>query len=221
MSPVSAIAVIGISVIPATLMQDGQQQGSFSAMRPFMAGMYAIPLAIGVWWLVYFNRRDIKSAFAAPYEPGGPPLRPLSISIIGWMSVVGGAFSIPLALTQVPAFVAGFVVTGWAAALIYVGFGAVSLYLGWAVLKLRELGRRLMIAWYGLAIAHAVYMSLVPSVRVRLADMQRAMPFLAPATAPDFQSSMMIAMMLFGVAVGAVIIWFLVKERSRFSSSPS
>jgi hypothetical protein len=114
-------------------------------------------------------------------------------------------------------FLAGFVITGGTAGLIYAGVGVISLYLGWSVLKLKELGRRLMIGWYGLTMVHAAYVSLVPGVRAAFADAQRAMPFQPPAATAIDVVPMTIVFVAFGVILGAVAIWFLVKERPRFS----
>lgn len=219
LSALSALLVVVMLVMPTPKLPDAQQGAAFELMRPILAGVYAVPLAIGVWWLIYFNLSGIKAVFAMPDQPGGAPQRPLMISVIGWFSVLGGVIVVPLALMRMPAFLAGFVITGWAASLVYAAFAAIGLSLGWAVLRLKEAGRRAMIVWYGLTIVQTLYVSLVPGVRARLLEVQKAMPLpvAAGATPAPDMSAVVIGSMLAGVLVGAGAIWFLVKERSRFT----
>lgn len=69
--------------------------------------------ALGVWWLVFFNRRNVKAQFLEKAEAATPRRGPLSITIIAWLLVVGG-LSLPFQLLfSYPTIMFGFVLRGW------------------------------------------------------------------------------------------------------------
>jgi hypothetical protein len=222
MTAMSAFSVAMMLLIPSVATSTGQSVAPLDAMRPFLVVFYGIPLAIGVWWLFYFNRASTRAAFAAPDVPGAPdaaPSRPLSISIVGWMSVVGGAVMLANVLGGLPAFVGGLVLTGWPARFANLAMAAIAIALGWSVLKLNETGRRLMIAWHVLIVGHALYVTLLPGMGDRMAAAQRAMRLPQPTgpTADAMRQPAMVAVLVaFSAVFAAVVIWFLVRERAHF-----
>ena len=93
--------VIGIPIV--LLMPFGQmpnapavEQGVFSLVRVFLIIVYGVPLAIGVWWLILFNRKNIKAKFAgaapsASLTEEARPRCPLAITVLGWFFVGSAA----------------------------------------------------------------------------------------------------------------------------------
>jgi hypothetical protein len=218
---ISALSAITAALVPLVA---AQHQG----MRPLYVGVYLLPLGIGAWWLVYFTRPGTKAAFGldraaagaafgGPSEPG-PPRRPLGLAVLGWLWIVGAALSLLLAAAGWPAFVAGHMITGWSAALVYLVFGAIGLYLGRGLLKLSERARQLAIVWFGLTIAHTLYVLLTPGGRMGLAQMQRALPLAGQADAALVLTQMAIQTTFFGLAIPAAVIWMLIRYRSAFSA---
>jgi hypothetical protein len=102
-----------------------------------VVAIYSLPIAIGAWWLIYFNRTRVKSAFLEGYVAASERRRPLSIAVIAWHAIAFGVFTAPFAVSAWPAFVFGIVVTGWAARFIFITFGAIEIALGIGLLKLK------------------------------------------------------------------------------------
>jgi hypothetical protein len=84
-----------------------------AARRVVLAG-YAVPTAIGIWWLILFTRPGMKERFTAG-RPAEPSAVPVSIAVIGWFLLLGGltslalwyvglTFSNGLIITLVPSF---------------------------------------------------------------------------------------------------------------------
>ena len=215
---ISAISAIAALVMPASPGADAQRAAALAWVGPLVAALYMVPLGIGVWWLVYFNRPRARAAFQGAREPGMPPRRPLSISIFGWLGIFGGAMSLLGAALRWPVLVGHHVATGWSAVLVFLVFAGVNLYLGWGLLRLSERARRLSIVWSALTMAHTLYVTLAPGAWARMAEVQRALPFPVPAETPIEPAQLTVPFTLLGVVVGAVFIWILVRARPAFSS---
>lgn len=216
MTVVSLFTGVTMALAP---MPPGMDPGTMRMIRPMMVVMYAAPFAIGIWWLVQFNTKATKDAFAGIVAPGDGPVRPLSISIIGWWSVVGGVCCVIPAVMQLPAFVAGAIVTGWGATLLYAALAAVNLYIGRGLLALRERARILAIAFYGLGLVNIAVLVLVPGSYERLLEYQRT---LMPATAQqppfDLGSVWFHIIQVMSLLLVLVTIGFLVRRKQAFAA---
>jgi hypothetical protein len=182
--------------------------------RRTMAAMFGIPLVIGVWWLFQFNTQSTKAAFASPIAEPAPP-RPLSISVIAWSCIFGGATCLVPLFTRTPAFLFGMIFNGFRAGVIYAFFGALSLYVGKGLLDLRERARILAIAWIGLSFFHGALVTLVPSMRERMLELQRTLEPNQPNPIP-FEGMVMYVVLAFGAVVAGTAIWFLIRNRAAF-----
>ena len=183
-------------------------------VRLAMAAMFGIPLAIAVWWLIQFNSQSTKAAFASPIvEPASP--RPLSITVIAWVSIVGVASCVFAILTRTPAFWFGMTFVGWSAGLIYAVFGALQLYIGKGLLDLRERARILAIGWFGLSFVQLAAVSLVPSLQQRTLEFPQTMEPNQPNPIP-FEGMVMYVVLAFGGIAAGTAIWFLIRNRAAF-----
>ena len=184
--------------------------------RPTMAAMFGIPLVIAVWWLFQFNTKSTKAAFASHVtEPASP--RPLSIAVIAWTCIVGGATCLVPLLVRSPAFLFGMNFNGWSAGLIYAIFGALQLYIGKGLLDLRERARILAIVWFGLSFVQLSVVTLVPSLRQQMLELQRTLEPNQPNPVPFDQVIVMYYVVLaFGAIVAGSAIWFLIRNRAAF-----
>src|SRR5450759_57572 len=193
-------------------------------VRRTMAAMFGIPLAIAVWWLIQFNTPSTKAAFASPIAGPASP-RPLSITIIAWASIVGVAPCLFAILTRTPAFLFGAIFNGWIAGVIYAFFGALSLYIGKGLLDLRERARVLAIGWFGFGFVHLSLVTLVPSLRQRMPELQRAVVHNQPnpiAFPIAFDQGMLMNVIFaFSAIVAASAIWFLIRNRAAFVRAES
>jgi len=186
--------------------------GSF---RLIMGAMFGIPVAIAIWWLIQFNTPSTKAAFASPLAETESPT-PLSITIIGWMYLLGGGSCLLLILLRQPAFLFGAIFNGWTAGVFYAFMGALSLYIGKGLLDLRERVRILAIAWFGFWFVHVSLVSLVPSLRQRMFDLQRGLEPNRPNPIPFDQGMFTNMMVAFSAVFVVTAIWFLVRDRAAF-----
>ena len=194
--------------------------GTGQIFRTSMVVGFGTPLAIAVWWLIQFNAKSTKAAFASPVPEAVSP-RPLSISIIGWTAIVGGVGCLLWIPIRLPAFLFGATFNGWAAGIIYGLFGALSLYIGKGLLDLRERARRLAIGWFVFGFVHMCVVTLVPSVRQRMFAMQRTLELNQQNPMPMDQTVLMYFTLAFGVIAGGTAIWFLVRNRAAFVRTDS
>jgi hypothetical protein len=151
---------------PAFIMQ---------AAMIIMSAINSFTLAIGIWWLIYFNLHKVKAAFvppamlptllpdgtpdgillpyaAPPPAPSYFPPAPTAITIMGWFLLVSALCCLLVMLIPFPGFFLGFIATGIGKDLLYLAFAALAAYSGWGLLHLRESGRRVAIAYLCLGI---------------------------------------------------------------------
>jgi hypothetical protein len=216
----AACSLFGLLVTTTIPMPPEVTRGTQQGFRLTMAFVYGIPLAIAVWWLIQFNKQSTKAAFASPLaEPA--TRRPMSITVIAWMSIVGGVSCFFPLLSRTPAFLFGAILNGWAASVVYACFAALSLYIGKGLLELREEARVLGIGWFAFSLVHTSLITLVPPLRERMYDLQRTLVQNQPTAMPLYQGMMTTVILVFAVIVSAGSIWFLVRNRAAFARAES
>jgi hypothetical protein len=216
LAAVSAFSLLLTMAVPIPPEFSGATEHTF---RRMMAVMFGVPLAIAVWWLIQFNTQSTKAAFASPIAEAAS-LRPLSITIIAWASIVGVAPCLFAILTRTPAFLFGMNFNGWSAGLIYAIFGALQLYIGKGLLDLRERARVVAIGWFGLSFVQLSVVSLVPSLRQRMFEFPQTMEPNQPNPIP-FEGMVMYVVLAFGGIAAGTAIWFLIRNRAAFVRAES
>jgi len=104
-------AVFGSLVLLFTLFMPipnppGEQAAAMATVKVFLFVFYAVPVAIGIWWLILFNQSQIRAQFfGMPPESGmlevpAKPRCPLPVMVIAGFLV----FSFLCALVVVPLF---------------------------------------------------------------------------------------------------------------------
>jgi hypothetical protein len=123
----------------------------------FMAGIkigivvfYGVLALMGAFWLYYFNTARVRTQFGTGAAVDGPGGRPLSVSVIAWLMLIGGATCIGGAFFPFPGLMFGLMLTGWSARALYIGFAAIEIWIGVGLLRLNPLSRVLAIAMFGL-----------------------------------------------------------------------
>jgi hypothetical protein len=177
-----------------------------------------VPLAIAVWWLIQFNTPSTKAAFASQGD-AGISTRPVSITFIAWMTIVGAVSCVFPLLTHAPVFLFGAVFTGWISPVFYLFFALLSLYVGKGLLDLNERARLVAIALSAFGLVHTIVVTLVPTVRQKMLEVQRALEQKQPHPLPFDQG--VFTNIIFGcvAVVAAGSIWFLVRNRAAFNAS--
>jgi hypothetical protein len=211
-------SIFTLLITMAAPMPPDMSAASQHSVRIGMATVFGIPLVVAIWWLIQFNTQSTKAAFASSIA-GPASARPLSITIIGVVCIFGGVSCLFAILARVPAFLFGVSFSGWSAGVIYAVFAAVSLFIGKGLLDLREEARILAIGWFGFWLVHGSLVTLVPPLRQRMLELQRAMaqnqktptPF-----DPGMLTNVSFALTVVMVAAG---IWFLIRSRAAFGQT--
>jgi hypothetical protein len=190
-------------------------------MRIFMAAFFGLLAALGVWWIVYFNRKSVRAQFqgalAEGQESPGVARRPLSIAIIGWYMVVSAFCTLPFLFLHMPMFLMGFMIKGWASSLFMLACGVLQLVAGAGLLKLKPWSRILAIGYFSFFTLSTVMMVALPGSQARYEEAMRSVQETVGAPAPP---STLHFPMWFGLAfclpLFAVVVWFLVTQKKSF-----
>jgi hypothetical protein len=199
----------------AVPMPPDMDAGTQHTVRRLMVGMFGIPFVIAIWWLIQFNTQSTKAAFASSIA-GPASMRPISITFIAFACIFGGVSCLFAILARAPAFLFGASFNGWTAGVIYAVFAAVSLFIGKGLLDLREEARILAIGWCGFWLVHGSLITLVPSLRQRMFELQQAMVPNQKPPIPFDEGTLMNVSFAVTVVVIAAAIWFLIRNRAAF-----
>ena len=186
-----------------------------------VAVIYGVPGLMGAFWLYYFNTARVRTQFGPGAAMDGPGGRPLSVSIIAWMMLVGGAICIGGAFSPFPGMMFGLIFTGWSARVLYLGFAAIEIWLGLGLLRLNPLSRVLAIVMFGAAILNSVLFAVLPGHSDRLRAVLDSMPLATQQPVGYDPIPTMAASILMGSLVSVIPIWFLVARRQAFVKPPA
>ena len=113
------IPIAFLMPIPSTPNAPDLPAESMQAVRLIFLAIYGMPLLIGIWWLILFNRKTVKAQFvgaAGSADPAVPrkPACPLPISVLAWfhISSILNLLFLPFLSFRVPVFVFGRVLPG-------------------------------------------------------------------------------------------------------------
>lgn len=200
-------------------------------VRLGIAGFYFLLLALGGWWIWLFTRAGVKAQFemtaASPRTagvPAGAPAasrvgvaqgRPVSITIIAVLILMGSLSFPAMLLLRFPAYVFGNLIDGWGAVTFYLGFSAAHLAIGMGLLKLRPWSRLAAIGIYLFGLLNTATM-LLPGRMEALMELtwSRFPAVMRPPV--NFPMPPVWFTMAPGIVMMAVILYFLVREREAF-----
>jgi hypothetical protein len=207
--------------------------------RFIIAIFYGGLAALGIWWLYYFTRRPIRDEFrtrlgasVAVVEglPGGVPrasaepfpgpmnrARPISITIIAVLLLLGLLSFAALPFVTVPLLFFGHILKGAAGISLLMLFGSAQGIAGYGLLKLKMWGRSLAIVVELINMANILATGLLPGSQATFdAAMEQMYAQLnLPANTPIIHLPVA-AMMLPAVPVVLVILYFLFREKPAF-----
>jgi len=197
-----------------------------------MGAIYGSIAAIGVGWLYFFNQRTVSDQFRRLSGPGSteppfpaaqPSRRPLSITIIGWLLLLGPVFLVPTLLLHLPMLFFGQSLDGWRASLFVLTWCAVQGTAGVGLLKLQPWARILAIATFLFGMLNCLWMTL-PGSMSRLEQMNTAMQVRMGLPALAAPPGVLRIGLWMGVVVGvagmAIQIWFVATRKQAFSALP-
>lgn len=208
-------AIVPLLMTMAVPLPPDISAGTAQDFRRMMAMTFGVPLAVAAWWLIQFNTKSTKAAFDSPVaEPASR--RPISITVIAWLSIAGVASIAMAILRQSPAVLFGMIFHGWAAGVVYAVFGALMLYIGMGLLDLREEARILGIGWSAFSLVNTGVIVFVPAIRQRMLALQTELGG-EGSRAPVLDLAMVLnVIFVFAAIVAAATIWFLIRHRDAF-----
>ncbi|MGD0831039.1 MAG: hypothetical protein ABR907_08865 [Terracidiphilus sp.] len=208
--------------LPSPANMDAAQAHTALAMAKViygcMAFFYALICAVGVWWLVYFNRRKVCEVFACSTENGPveiivPSRRPILISVIAALNLLGAASCLLLAFLPFPAAFFGWMLHGWEKTALCLIFAALTLAVAIGLWRLRQWGLRLALFMQAFGLLNCIFFMMHPSLFLRYNDEIQHSFGLPPQQLPErFQGT--IYALAFGVsalmifAIAAILIHY-------------
>jgi hypothetical protein len=217
-----------------------------ATVRIVMGGFWLTLLGIGIWWLVFFTRAKVVEQFVPPSVPSpeasslsenarlndrlsgqasaSAGKRPLSITIIAWLLLVGCVF-MPLGLVfRMPAVVFTSLVAGRTAFLVYLSFIAAQLFIGIGLLRLKPVARIGAIAYFVFGFVNTAVFYFAPGSHARMLALLESERSIFPwmrqfQDQAQYQLDLAPSLML-GSIVGLVLIavqlYFLIARKRAF-----
>jgi ABC-type antimicrobial peptide transport system permease subunit len=227
--------VMPLPVPPAPAISTGEvmppMEQLMTAVRIGMAILYGWLAVLGGWWLYLFNSRPIKEHFRsagatmpastwapavlAPTALPGSRKRPVSITIIAYLALVGACMFPILNILHLPLTFLGFFFTGGKAALIVIGYMSVQLLMAYGLLKLEKWGRSLAIYYFNFAIFNSIISVILPGAQARYEEATAAMQTSIGLPPTPFQLPIWFSL-VFSLPMIAIQLWFVVTRRQAF-----
>jgi len=144
----SALALVVVAFVPFPTSPNAPPNLG-GIVRATVLIFYGLPLAIGIWWLILFNRQSVANQFVQPTsgpldgsgfpEPisASKPTVPLPITVLGvFLSISSFSVIFPL-FFPVPVILFGHAIRGAAGTAVWVGFCLATLAAGTGLLRLK------------------------------------------------------------------------------------
>jgi uncharacterized membrane protein (DUF2068 family) len=179
--------------LPGAAGMDASQVHSAQTMERVVLGvialLHAILCAIGVFWLVYFNKKRVRDIFAG--LPGQAPEspRPFLISVLAVLILIGAVSCLLFLFMPLPGVFFGLILHGWWKAAFYLVHAALLTAAGIGLWRLLEWGRLLTMALQVIGVVQYVVFLVHPSLYQRYtAEVNRIINPMQPQPQLPFQS---------------------------------
>jgi len=230
---VAAIGAIPVILVMSRLPDTGKEVPGARAAGLVVTGVFlAVMAGVGTWWLVLFNLKSVRAQFDETRATGvyaeGPhtaqarairPRRPLSITIIAVLYLMGLPGALFALIRPYPAILMGQVLEGNPARLVFIVQGAIVLTLGVGLLQLKPWARILGICLSAVYALSGVVLYFMPASSEK---MLAAMMKFTPPEAQRITAGMLRTMLPFGLLIGILfslaILWILAANKAAFTS---
>ena len=205
-------------LLPSLPLPDPQPPRGF--LTGIVAAMAVVSLAVcglGAWWLIFFNRRNVKAQFTDGQVAASERVPiPVRVLLVAWL-LVGAALGGPLALASVPplpAFILGFELHGWTARLVMLcQFGA-AVVAGIGLLRRRFAAHALAIGVMLFSILNFLLIVAIPGRLTRLLTIYQSTSTQALPT--EFVESMRPLVIVMGLGANLALVALLVSARGAY-----
>jgi hypothetical protein len=205
---------------------------SMRLVRLLLLFIYGLPLAVGLWWLILFNRKTVKAQFigtATALYPLVPqrPRCPGPVAALAWLYITTAAqvVILPFLPFSIPLILFGHLFPGKIGTLFYVLNCLVLVVAGVGLLKLKpwsyHLTMGLHLLWFASAIGtvlHPNYSAQVASIITEINNAMHLPPSLHSTR--DYLGQMRWSTYL-AIFIPAVMLGVLVYYRPRFLEAAS
>jgi hypothetical protein len=244
----SGFGMLMSMVVPIPSPPTGPPDKSIeTGVRIFMGMFSSALVGLGVWWVVFFNRRKVREQFVSPQlEPAigalpqaSPQItgtiaatprirqRPLSITILAWFLLVGCLFIPVNVLLRAPAVFFTKLLTGYPATLYFLAFAALQLYIGIGLLRLKPAARIVCIWYLAFGFVNASVFYLAPGAHARmlaLIEKQQSMfPWMRPWQNQAWLQTDLTPLLVIGGCVGLAVlilpVYFLITRKQAFEKA--
>ena len=185
----------------------------------FGALVYGAMLVIGVWWLVYFNRENVRALFANAHGEVEESRRPLLIAVIALLLIIGALLCLLMAFAPIPSLIFGLILRGWGKVLFLFVYAILSAAAAIGLWRLKEWSRRLTLALVSFGTINFFIYLVRPSLLLSglgLAGGASKSMTLAPAAFWQYFLFMMQAEMVPPIILLILIAFMLRYYRERF-----
>ncbi len=209
----------GVTILMMPLHSSGPNAvDAFMAIKAAIAAFYLLIGAIGLWWVLLFNSRSVKTQFASDHLV--EDARPVSISIIAWLFIVGCLF-LPLSLVmRWPMVFLGLLLTGRTAAFMFALLTVFQFYVGMGLLRLNPRSRVLAIYYSVWGALNGILLYALPGREARLGAMMKAIPTHFDQPTPSITSIPYWPIEVMILAIMIIQVYFLITRKPAFYSSP-
>jgi len=201
----------------------------FVSMHIFTALSFGILISVSIFWLWFFTKRDIRELFRGAQTVGDELShasgRPISISIIGWYSLITACFFPLMLWLHFPVYLFGFIAKGLSAICILLAICAFQIGIGIGLLKLRASARILSIVYFAILIISTLAGVLIPGSQARFdaAKAEMMMNMGAPSKAiegtPSAVHSTKWSALAYTLPIFGVQLWLLIKNKEAFKAA--
>jgi hypothetical protein len=209
--------------LPVPASVDASQIQTAQVVTKIFLGVAAlfhgIICAVGISWLVYFNRHKVCEAFISATGKASESHRPILISVIAVLNLIGAVSCLLCVFLPIPVQIFGWLFEGWGKAALYLVIAALTASIGIGLWQLKEWGRLLALAMQALGLVNTAIYLVRPSLMLRYSEeiQQRINP-MQPQLPEHFQTTMYSVMFGFTILLYIAIIAVLIYYRKAFQS---
>lgn len=224
-SLLTSLLLLVIPLPPAPGLNPSQAATAHAITRivfGILTFFHASTMALGVFWLVYFNRKNVREVFDTEPGPQAESRRPFMITLIAILQIVGTPFCLLAAFLPFPMLILGFALYGWGKAAAYLAIATLQITGGVGLWRMQEWGRRLIVGFLAFGVVNCAFVVVRPSLYLRYsAELNRSMNLglnlrPQPQLGSHLQTILSVGMSCITILILLAIFWVLHHYRGRF-----